>query len=65
MIINCNNCNTKVAEIVTGSKIKKGAVMLCDDCEKSRTNLKNLYKVMGCSQSTTNHNDFFKDIFSK
>lgn len=36
MIINCAKCNIKVAEIVTGSKIKKKAIMLCEKCETQR-----------------------------
>ena len=35
-IFYCVGCNQKVAEIQTGSKIKKDAIMLCGNCEIKR-----------------------------
>jgi len=34
MKVYCHNCQLFVAEIVTGSNIRKGAVMLCSGCIK-------------------------------
>lgn len=36
MIVHCEGCRVKVAEIASGSKVKKGAVMLCPACEVKR-----------------------------
>jgi len=32
MIIRCNVCNVIVADVKTGSQIRKGSVMLCKNC---------------------------------
>lgn len=35
-ILYCEGCKIKVAEIKIGSKIKKGTVVLCKNCETKR-----------------------------
>ncbi len=34
--LRCSGCNVVVAKVEVGSKLKKGSVMLCSDCESSR-----------------------------
>ena len=32
----CEGCSLKVAEVATGSKLKKGMTVLCEKCETKR-----------------------------
>lgn len=51
-IIYCEICKTKVAEIESGSKIKKNSVMVCEFCKyklnrEQTSNIENIFKTMG------------------
>jgi hypothetical protein len=61
--INCAGCHIKVAEVLEGSRIRKGAVMLCADCETKRK----ASDLAARSRKNTGQdvNDLFKNIFDK
>lgn len=65
-IIYCVSCGIKVAELAVGSKIKKSAVMLCQDCDVKRiaSDMKSdLNKKPNASNVSNPFNDLFKGIF--
>lgn len=53
----CSGCNIVVAKIVAGSKLKKGMVALCEDCETKR-NASDL-------AATNKRNDLIEKLFGK
>jgi len=55
MDVFCENCRKLTAKIVDGSKIRKDAVMLCDNCYKLLKNAKRL--------SETGIKNPFSDLF--
>ena len=56
--IYCTGCNIKVMVLIEGSTIKKGAVVLCANCETKR-------KMSDLSQKTNKGNKFGGDIFDE
>lgn len=57
-ILYCTGCNIKVAMIAEGSKLKRGMVVLCENCDMKR-------KASDLSRrtETNNFNDLFGGIF--
>jgi hypothetical protein len=60
MKLYCNSCKEKVAEILTGSSIRKGAVMVCRECMER---LQIADDIARMSRSATP--DFITDLFKE
>ena len=54
----CAGCHAKVAVLSPGSKVRKGSVMLCENCDFKR-------KVSDLSENTNSISKLFGDIFRK
>lgn len=48
-VLKCGECRKKVAEIESGSKLRKGIIVLCSDCEKTRVAAKNYLRNINSS----------------
>ena len=57
--IHCAKCNVLVAEIESGSKIRKGAIMLCGVCEDNRKTLQT------CRDLKGGKTNLFGDLFGR
>lgn len=64
MKYNCDNCGIFVAEIISGSKIKKETVFICSSCNSVRKIHKNYFNA-GNKNSKTPFENIFGDIFKK
>lgn len=65
MKFHCSSCNIFVAEIKEGSRIKKGAVMICSNCLERFKIADQMAKMAREQSKSIDMPEPFKEIFGK